>query len=65
MNTVRAGLLIVIFALSGFSQASSTQVHRQARVSDRERLLVHGSLSRWQLLDRMEKQCPSVIRRAC
>jgi Lipocalin-like domain len=39
MNTVRAGLLVVICALSGFSQASSTRVHRQARESDRERLI--------------------------
>jgi hypothetical protein len=39
MNTVRAGLLVVIFVVTGFSQASSTQVHRQARVSDRERLI--------------------------
>ena len=36
MNTFRAGLLVVIFALSGFSQASSAQVHRQVRSSDRE-----------------------------
>ncbi len=39
MNTVRAALLVVIFAVSGFSQASSTQVHRQARTSDRDRLI--------------------------
>jgi hypothetical protein len=39
MNTVRAGLLVAIFALCGFSQASSTPVHRQARELDRERLL--------------------------
>ncbi|MGI9070833.1 MAG: lipocalin-like domain-containing protein [Bryobacteraceae bacterium] len=45
MNTVRAGLLVVIFAVSGFSQASSTQVHRQARVSDRERVI-----GAWQLV---------------
>lgn len=45
MNTVTAGLSAVIFALSGFSQASSTQVHRQARVSDRERLI-----GAWQLV---------------
>lgn len=45
MNTLRAGLLIAIFALSGFSQASSTQVRRQARVSDRERLI-----GAWQLV---------------
>jgi len=45
MNTVRAGLLVIIFGLSGFSEASSTQVHRQARVSDRERLV-----GAWQLV---------------
>jgi Lipocalin-like domain len=45
MNTVRAGLLVVIFALSGLSQASSTQVRHQARVSDRERLI-----GAWQLV---------------
>ena len=39
MNTVRARLLVVICALSGFSQASSTRVHRQVRESDRERLI--------------------------
>jgi len=42
MNTVRAGLLVAIFALSGFSQASSTQVHRP---SDREKLI-----GAWQLV---------------
>jgi lipocalin-like protein len=45
MNTVRAGLLVAIVALSGFSQASSTHVHRRARVSDRERLI-----GAWQLV---------------
>jgi hypothetical protein len=45
MNTVRAGLLVVIFALSGFLQASSTQVHPQTRESDRERLI-----GAWQLV---------------
>src|SRR3954451_561877 len=45
MNTVRAGLVVVIFALSAFSRASPTQVHRQARVSDRERLI-----GAWQLV---------------
>src|SRR5437763_9702297 len=45
MNTIRAGLLVVIFALSGFSQASSTQVHPQTRESDRERLI-----GAWQLV---------------
>jgi hypothetical protein len=45
MNTVRAGLLVVIFGLSGFAQTSSTKVHRQARVSDRERLI-----GAWQLV---------------
>lgn len=45
MNTVRVGLSVVIFALSGFSQASSPQVHRQARTSDRERLI-----GAWQLV---------------
>jgi hypothetical protein len=45
MNRVRAGLLVVIFALSGFSQASSTQVHPQTRESDRERLI-----GAWQLV---------------
>lgn len=45
MNTVRAGLLVVIFAVGGFSQASSTRVHRQARVSDRDRLI-----GAWQLV---------------
>jgi hypothetical protein len=39
MNTVRVGLLVAIFALGGFSQASSTQVNPQTRVSDRERLI--------------------------
>src|SRR5438270_2992195 len=45
MNTVRAGLLVLIFEFGGFSQASSTQVHRQARESDRERLI-----GAWQLV---------------
>jgi lipocalin-like protein len=45
MNTVRAGLIAAIFALVGFSQASSTQVHRQTRVPDRERLI-----GAWQLV---------------
>jgi len=42
---VSAIRLVVIFALSGFPQASSTQVHSQARVSDRERLI-----GAWQLV---------------
>jgi hypothetical protein len=45
MNTVRVGLLVAIFALGGFSQASSTQVNPQTRVSDRERLI-----GAWQLV---------------
>ena len=45
MNTVRAGLVVVTFALSAFSQASPTPVHRQARESDRERLI-----GAWQLV---------------
>jgi hypothetical protein len=45
MNSVRAGLVVVIFALSGFAQASSTQVYRQPHVSDREKL--NGA---WQLV---------------
>lgn len=50
MNIVRVGLLVAIFAVRGFSQASSTevssaQVRRQDRASDRERLL-----GAWQLV---------------
>ncbi len=45
MNTIRTGLLAVVFALSGFTQASSTQLHREARVSDREKLI-----GAWQLV---------------
>lgn len=39
MNKVGMGLLVAIFALSGFSQPSSTPVHHQGRVSDQERLI--------------------------
>ena len=45
MNTATAGLLVVTFALSGFSHASSTQVRHQAHVSDREKLI-----GAWQLV---------------
>jgi hypothetical protein len=45
MNTVQAGLLVVICALSGFSQASSTQARGPAPASDRERLI-----GAWQLV---------------
>lgn len=44
MNIVQAGLLVAIVVLSGSPQASSAQVHHQARVSDRERLI-----GAWQL----------------
>ena len=45
MNTIQAGLLVTTFVLVAFWQASSTQVHRQARSSDRERLI-----GAWQLV---------------
>jgi hypothetical protein len=49
MNTVGAGLLAVVITLGGalswFSQASSAQVHRDARLSDRQRLI-----GAWQLV---------------
>jgi hypothetical protein len=41
----QSGLLVVIFALSGLSQGSSTHVRHQARVSDREKLI-----GAWQLV---------------
>ena len=45
MKTVQACLFVVIFAAIGLSQAVSTQVHRQAHESDRERLI-----GAWQLV---------------
>jgi hypothetical protein len=45
MKTVRTSMLVVISALSGFSQARSAQHHRPARGSDRERLI-----GAWQLV---------------
>lgn len=45
MNTIRTGFSAILFALSGFSQASSTQAHRDTRLSDRERLI-----GAWQLV---------------
>jgi len=39
MNIVRTGLLVVMFAVSGLSQASPARVHSPARGSDRDRLI--------------------------
>ena len=39
MNIARAGLLVVMFAFAGFSQARSTQLHHESGASDRERLI--------------------------